>query len=111
MSQAKYSLFTLTIIAAATILANRFIRYDGATCGDGDNALGVSVASADSGEPMAVDVEGVVPMIAAGTISAGSEVQSDADGLPIAKGAGVTLGRAMQSVIAGESVQIRLLQN
>jgi len=111
MSQGKYSLLTLTVIATANIPAQRFVRYDGAMCGVGDNAIGVSFALSSVGEPMAVDVEGAVPMIAAGAINVGDEVQSDANGSPIARTTGVRLGRAMQSAIAGEVVQIRLLQN
>lgn len=67
-------------MAAADMVAGLFIGLDEAVCGAGKKALGVSLKPALAGEAFPVAMDGVVPVIAGGSITAGDAIVSDANG-------------------------------
>lgn len=67
-------------MAAADMAAGLFIGLNEAVCASGKKALGVSLKPALAGEAFPVAMDGVVPVIAGGSISAGDPVTSDANG-------------------------------
>ena len=69
----------LTIVATEAITKNRFVTYDGKHTVD-ISATGVALFDTDSGSPISVQAFGRVPVEAAGAISAGAWVSSDASG-------------------------------
>lgn len=93
------SLLTLSILAAASLTANRFVTVSGAVCGAGGDALGVARSDASSGAYVPVDVVGTAVVEAGGTIAAGQYVQSDASGKAVA----ATASAIKTAVIAGGS--------
>lgn len=98
-----------SVKAASDINANYFIGLDGAVCGAGAVALGVSIDSAATGEGLPVAMNGLVPVIAGGSISAGDAVKSDANGKAVAASAGdMALGYAMEAASAGDEVMVKL---
>jgi len=66
--------------SGAAIAKARFIGLDGALCGAGEKALGVSQYACEDGEQFAVDVAGISHIMLAATVAAGKPVASDADG-------------------------------
>lgn len=92
-------ILTLTIAAAATLTARRFVTVGGAVCGAAGDALGVARCAASSGDKVPVDVSGTALVEAGGTIAAGQYVQSDADGKAVAASASAI----KTAVIAGGS--------
>lgn len=90
-------LLTLSILAAGTLIANRFVTVAGVACGAGGDALGVVRTAASSGDRVPVDVAGTAVITAGGTIAAGQYVQSDADGKAVA----ASLSAIKTAVIAG----------
>lgn len=81
-----------------------------AQCIAGDKAIGVAKWDA----PTAADVVGmytggqVVPMLAGAAITAGVEVQSDANGQPITLAAGKANGIAVSTAVNAATVYIKL---
>lgn len=69
----------LTIVAAEAITKNRFVTYDGKHTVD-ISCAGVALFDAGSGETISVQAFGRVPVEAAGAISPGDFVSSDANG-------------------------------
>jgi hypothetical protein len=82
-----------------------------AQCVAGDKAFGVAAYDgATVGDPIPV-LNGpgyVVPMVAGAAITAGQEVQSDANGQPIPLAAGKSNGMAVSGAGNGATVYVRL---
>lgn len=84
-------------------------RIQVAQCVAGDPSLGVSSWDAAIGEGLDVITEGVVPVVAGAAITAGQEVQSDANGQAIPLAAGKKIGYAVDAAANGADAQIKLI--
>lgn len=69
--------------------------------------IGVAMFDAKAGEPIAVECEGLMKLVAGGTITAGAKVTSAADG-KVAVGTENTIGIALEGASAGAEVIVRL---
>jgi hypothetical protein len=69
----------LTIVAAEALTANRFVTWDGKHTAN-DKIAGVALFETNSGSACSVQYAGIAVVEAAGSITAGSLVASDADG-------------------------------
>ena len=69
-----------SVLAVADTASYIFIGITGAICGANAKALGVSMKNMVAGEAVPVAINGIVPVIAGGSISAGDPVTSDANG-------------------------------
>lgn len=79
------------------------------TCGAGDRAFGVAAADGDVGQLIHVARDGIVKIVAAGAIPAGSEVQAAAGGAVAVKSTGTTVGFAITGAADTEDAQIALI--
>ncbi len=71
----------LTIQAAGTVAAKRFVGYDGNVCAAGKPAVGVNTFDAVAGQQMTVYGPGNVKWVTSGAaVNAGDNVASDASG-------------------------------
>lgn len=80
-------------------------------CVAGERAAGVAGWDApNAGDVFPVIAGGgfIVPMLAGGTITAGQEVQSDANGQPITLASGRPNGQALNSTTVGNTVWVQL---
>lgn len=69
-----------TVTAAAATAKGLFIKPTGAVCAASEKALGVSYDESNDDGTLAVVLDGIVPVIAGGSITAGDPVTSDANG-------------------------------
>ena len=97
--QSTIATLTATVVATADISAKQFIGFNGAPAGDGDPVYGVSHYDTATGDAGAVDVICIVDMVAPAPIPAGSPVQSDANGAPVVRTAGVQIGTAITAAV------------
>lgn len=112
MSQYR-SVLTLTMTAAGTIAANRFVTAAGAQAGADANAIGVALNAATAADKVPVLAIGTVSVEAGAAITAGATVKSDAQGraVPWAT-SGARLGIALTAAsAAGELVEVLLVSN
>lgn len=113
MKQSK-SNFTLSVVAAGVIVANRFVTPAAIQAVAGDNAYGVADSQAAVGERFPVVNQGSAIVETGAAIAAGALVQSDATGRAITKAAGTTLGRLAPGEVAtaaGQFVEVILIVN
>lgn len=112
MSQYRPTL-TLSIVAAAALLAERFVTAAGAQTGADGNALGVALASGATGEQVPVVALGTAVVEAGAAITAGATVKADAQGRAIAWAtSGARLGVALQAASgAGARIEVFLIPN
>ena len=111
MSKQSHPLLTLTLVAGASLSANRFVDFDGTAPDSGAAAFGVNRAAASSGDTLAVDVAGTVVVETGGVFSAGVELQCDSSGRVVTASGGTVLGVALQaSTGSGQFVEV-LLRN
>ena len=95
-----------SVKATANIEQHRFIGFDGAYCGAGEKALGVSDVDIENGQYAPVAVLGTLLVISAGTINAGEPVASDANGKAVkATGDALVNGYAQDSVTEGQCLE------
>lgn len=107
--QSSISALSITMTAAADVGAMRFVTAANIQAGDGEKVLGVTRYSEKAGRAVAVDVIAVVDMVAGAAIAQGEEVQSNADGLPIPRAAGIAAGSALTAAVnPGDIVKILL---
>lgn len=104
-------LLPITMTASGAVTAERFVTAAGAQVGTaGVAAIGVSRATAASGEKMTVDTYGTAIIESGGSISLGAAVKSGADGRALTYDTGVKAGIALQaSTGAGQRIEILLL--
>ncbi|WP_170433058.1 capsid cement protein [Ruegeria arenilitoris] len=101
------SVLSISVTLTGNVSAHRFVTVNGTQSGDGEAALGVSHNDEVTGRAVAVDIIGVRDMIAGAPIAKGAEVQSDANGQPITKAAGVATGLALTAAAnPGDVVKI-----
>lgn len=113
MSQQAIPLLTLTLVAAGTIVANRFVTAAGVQTGADGNAIGVAATAAVSGEKFAVVVKGTAIVEAGAAIAAGATLEADASGRAVTwASAGGKLGYALEAASgAGQMIEVLLLDN
>lgn len=107
----KCVVFSMTVIAAAAVIANRFVgMLTGAHCAAAAKAQGVSQYDAPIGEAFAVDVLGTTIVESGAAVAAGVAVKSDATGRAIAQaGAGEILGYSVNAATAaGQKIEVLL---
>lgn len=106
-------LLTLTAIAAAALVAHRFVTAGGAVAAvDGTDAHGVTLSSAASGALTPVRVLGTAIVEAGAAITAGAVISCDSSGRAVAHaGSARRLGRALQAAgAAGDRIEALLFQ-
>jgi hypothetical protein len=79
--------------AAAQTSTHRFIAADGSVCGAGEKAYGITEAGAEAaGKSLDVVLNGEVLIELGGSVSAGAEVESDANGCAVTLSTGKSNG-------------------
>lgn len=105
--QSTISALSITLVATADVRAFRFVTVNAAEAGAGEAAIGVAKNDEKAGRAFAVDVVGVFDMVAGAAITAGDQVEADADALPIPRTSGVVNGLALTSAAnPGDLVKI-----
>lgn len=89
------SALAATSVATAAVNSGQFVGFDGAPAGAGDDIFGVAKSDATIGMAFAVDVIGIIDLIAGAAIPAFSAVQSDANGAPVVLAGGTRVGTAL----------------
>ena len=77
-------------------------------CGDGASPLGVASADIPSGQLGTLLREGIVPVIAGATVTAGQSLQSDAQGRVVPRTTGRTVGLAVANGTTGLPTYVAL---
>lgn len=112
MSKANISLLTLTVIASATILANRFVTLAGAPCAAAALPLGVARSDGATGDPIPVDVMGTAIVEAGAAVTAGAAIMVTTDGKALTHdndGDKYAVGRALSAAgAAGDLIEVLL---
>jgi hypothetical protein len=107
---------TRTYIAGADLSAKQFHFVSLGTTtvdvtGAGLAAEGVLINTPTSGQAATVVYDGRVTVLAAGTISAGADVASDASGQAVAATTGdIILGRAYEAAVTGQYITVELVR-
>lgn len=112
MSRQCTPLLTVSIVAAATINADRFITHAGAVPAAGASCAGVARSQGAAGQRVPVDVMGTSVIETGGAIAAGALVESDNLGRAVTASSGVVQGRLAPGEVAtaaGQYVEILLL--
>lgn len=105
--QSGKAILIISMTATADVTARRFVGLTGAHCAVGAKAAGVANADYAAGEQVGVEALGLLMVTAGAAISAGVEVQSDANGLAITKSTGVGNGYALTAATqAGDQIRI-----
>jgi hypothetical protein len=111
MSQ-NIALLTLTAVATAPLVTNRFVAAGGVPAVAGGNTLGVAHFGANPGQACPVTVLGTEITEAGGAIPAGSGVEVDALQRAVLHAQGVKVGLALESANqAGDMIEVLLIQN
>lgn len=99
--------------AGAAVERRRFVKINadekGVQAGVGEAVIGASMVDADNGEVLEI-ANGIVIVEAAAVITAGSEVQSNANGKAIPLDQGTVAGIAMTNA-SGDGVLVSVLIN
>lgn len=96
-----------TVIATGAIAERRFVTYACAQAGLDGVVLGISKLAGIAGEAIPLTLVGVEDMVAGADIAAGAEIVSDANGLPIPKGANTNVAaKALTAALAGQRVSV-----
>jgi hypothetical protein len=98
---------TITTISTAGTFEKRFLKGDGSLCRAGERAIGVSTNSTDAaGKTIGTMITGVALVEAGGSVTANSEVESDANGKAVTISTGKANGIALNSASAGEDLRV-----
>jgi predicted RecA/RadA family phage recombinase len=73
------------------------------------HVLGVAMWDAAIGEGVTVITDGVAPVNAAATMTAGTAVQVDATGSVVALAAGIKVGTLVDAVTSGNDAQVKIV--
>lgn len=104
------SVLTESILAATNIPKYRFVSFTGGLCGADAKALGVSETDTNQGQYCPVIVYGIALVEAAGAISAGAKVYSNASGKATATGTNNPNGYALDAATAdGDIIRVVLM--
>ena len=108
---ANLNLVQKKLVAGADLQKGQVVYVSGdmtvaPTSGASAAVLGVAMADAKAGEPVAVECEGLMKLTASGTIAAGAKVVSAAGG-KVAAGTENTFGIALSAATAGGDVIVK----
>lgn len=111
--QQSISILPLTVVAAGTIAANRFVTPAGAQAGADANTLGVCRQAAAAADKITVDVLGTAIVEAGAAVAANATVKSDASGRAITwVTSGAKIGLALEAAgAAGQMIEVLLIPN
>jgi hypothetical protein len=108
----NYANLTLSVEAAAALLANRAVTVSGAVPAAGAAVIGFTRTSGESRDVVPVDAGGTVTAEAGAAIAKGAALEVDDLGRVITKTTGVTVGRALAAAdAAGAVIEIRFIAN
>lgn len=113
MAQQSIPILTLTVTAAGTIAAHRFVTPAGAQAGADANAIGVTRSAAVVNDKIPVDALGTAIVEAGAAISAGATLKADSTGRGITwVTSGARLAIALEAATAaGQFIEAMLIQN
>lgn len=113
MQQGSVVLYAASFIAAAAVVANRFIGTDGQHAAAGANAIGVSRFPGAAGDLVTRDVIGTSIVEAGAAIPAFAAIEVGADGkaIPHAEGVAVARNQEIAATAAGAFVEVLLIAN
>lgn len=111
--QQNISVLALTVAAAGTIAANRFITPAGAQAGADANTLGVCRQAAVATDKVTVDVLGTAIVEAGAAVAANATLKADASGRAITwVTSGAKVGIALEAASgAGQLIEVLLIPN
>jgi hypothetical protein len=108
----NFSTLTLSIPAAAAVLANRGITATGAVPAAGGNVIGFTRTEGAVGDLVPTDAAGTVLATAGAAIANGAALEVDAQGRVVTRTSGATVGRALKAATgAGDVIEIRFIPN
>lgn len=113
MSAQNTALLTLTVVAAGTISAGRFVTPAGAQAGADANTLGVARFDAVANDKLAVDAVGTAIVKSGAAFSVGATLKSDANGKAITWAtSGAKVAFALQAATAADQdIEVLLIPN
>lgn len=89
------------------VAKQRFIGFDGKYCAAGAKAYGVSDVEIDAGQYAPVAISGILLVEAGGSIAAGADITSDANGKAVAAAEDDAVnGYALDGATAGQIIRI-----
>ncbi len=107
--QTEKILLTTSVLAAASLAQLTFVNYAGGVPTAGQRTLGIANADYDAGEQAGVKTHGELLVVAGGAITAGTEVESDAQGRAVTRSTGVVAGVARDAATAAGDI-IRVMR-
>lgn len=109
----KISLLTLNLVAAAVLVAERFVTTDGNYATAAGPADGVSAtAAAAIGDMFPADHGGIVTVVAGGAIAKNAYVQVGASGKAVTHSTGVPVAKALDAAAAdGDRIRVLFIPN
>lgn len=97
----------ISVVAAADLPANRFVKVGGALCQPADTALGITEMSASNGKLATVNAMGLLIVEAGDAVTEGSAVESDTSGRAVTLASATSQGIAITGAsAAGEKILI-----
>lgn len=105
------SLLTLSVVAAATLTANRFVTATGAVPSANGNVVGVTRSGGSTGDLVPVDALGTAMVEASAGISAGAAVATTNDGRAVTHSTGAVVARALTAGTTGNLMEVLLIPN
>jgi hypothetical protein len=103
-------LMTISIKAAASLPANRFVDFDGNLCSAAEAALGATEIGWNSGDTASLIVHGIAIVEAADSFFAGDDVCCGADGKAVTQSASnPVVGKALGTASTGGYLQVLLV--
>ena len=107
MFKSTVPVLTTTIIAAAPIAEDQLVGFDNMPAGADAPVKGIAHNDAATGEAVSIMMIGLRDLVAAGAISNGDLVKSDANGNPVTHGGvGAAFGRALSGAALGDRIQL-----
>jgi len=99
----------ITLEAGAAVTKFRMIGANGQHCGAGAKAVGITQIDADSGDQFPVMTYGIAIVEAGGAVTAGAEIESDANGKVVTLSAGKANGQALDSASTdGDLIRVKV---
>jgi len=96
---------SFTVMATGNIQEFRAVDFEGKQAIANSKVVGIAMCDAKADDALTVCALGLVDMVAGGTINAGDDVSSDADGLPVSGGT-APFGTAINAASPGERVSV-----